>query len=105
MTQLDAVDARLSTTFQGRFKAGNVIDGDVSTMVASQPAESKDQWISVQLRLPIDTRIGYVEVYNRNDDYWTWLNPYEVWLGRGHGEQDYLCDPACSAGKGASAAT
>jgi hypothetical protein len=61
------------------------IDGNINTWIHSQSAELNDQWVSVEVKN--GKRIGYVAVWNRNDNtvYQDWLYPFEVWLGTSYG--------------------
>lgn len=77
--RIPALGAALSSTFDAsHWPASNCIDGDPHTLCASDAQVGA--WLAVQL--PRGHRIGYVYVYNREDDvrYSALLGTFEVWV-------------------------
>ena len=66
------------------YPAAAAIDGDIRSIAAT--ARQTNAWLSV--RLPPDTEVRYIVIYNRpdNPEYQEWLSPYEVWVGSSHGD-------------------
>ena len=81
----------MSTTLSPIYPASHAIDGNTASLAATEELRKSDQWISVEFETT--TRIGKVEVYNREDGppFENWLSPYEVWLGNSFGAQTYSC--------------
>ena len=78
------------------------MDGDFTSLAATQSAQGQNQWASVRVALPSGKAIGHVAVYNRADGqpYEGWLSPYEVWLGSGFGSLQHQCGGSLTAGSG-----
>ena len=85
------MSATLSSTLHPNFPAEKAIDGDSSTLFATQSAQTTNQWVSVQV--PAGSPVTSVAVYNRADGepYESWLSPYEVWLGATAGALTHSC--------------
>lgn len=79
-----ALDAAISSFFHPDFAAQKAIDGDPSTLCASN--QQVNAWLSV--RLPSSTPIAYVSILNRGDseEYAAWLSSFEVWVGSSFGD-------------------
>ena len=69
-----------SSVYGAGFEASNAIDGSYSTHFAS--AAGSSNWLSVQV--PTNTRIGYVAIHNRRDNYAYLMGSVQVWLGSYH---------------------
>ena len=81
----------MSNLLSGMYPAANAIDGVVSSLAASQSAQTVNQWLSVQM--PAGSTTRNVAVYNRADGaiYENWLSPYEIWLGASPGALTHAC--------------
>ena len=66
------------------FQATDCIDGDYSSICAS--SDEPNAWLSV--KMPPNTRVAYVVVYNRIDlpSLQYMLSPYEVFIGSAYGD-------------------
>ena len=95
LTELSCIGATMSSAWSSKYRADKVIDGDVTSISATGAMQvGGNAWISVQV--PPGSRIGYVAVYNRDDNAWmaAMLSPYEVWLS---------AIPAAAAGRSSAA--
>ena len=90
LTLLPRVSATLSSAFDAAtYPADAAIDGDLSTLCASQL--EPHAWLSVAV--PSGSSVAFVAVYNRNDNvaYRVWLSPFEVYVGSAPGELAVKC--------------
>ena len=87
-----------SQLIAGRYGADQAIDGDPTTVFATGDTSTTDQWVS--LRVTLSAPIAYIAVYNRNDQYYSWLSPYELWLGNTFGALQHQCGGSLTAGSG-----
>ena len=95
------LSASLSSVFGGDlalYPAENAIDGDVSSLCASQVEFGA--WLSVEV--PSHTRIGQVVVMNRADreDYAAMLGAFQVWVGASRGETTSQSAVLCGGSSG-----
>ena len=84
---------RVSASMSGpplnaNFPAANAIDGDYSSIMASQLGSAN--WLSINLGSP--TPVTYAAVYNRPDGA-NYLECFEVWLGDSPGALGTKCGP------------
>jgi len=89
-TAITLIGAALSVAANpAQFPASNVMDGDYSTLAATNNAVNA--WVSVQLESTVS--VGRVKVYNRDDspEYMAWLSPFEVWVGQSPGATGTKC--------------
>ena len=85
--------APISITGGGDYSASRAIDGDLTSLVASD--NEPNAWLSVRVGADAPP-LGLVAVYNRADDaqFQAWLSPFEVYVGSGFGSLASACTPS-----------
>ena len=78
MAAIPRTGAELSSSYDSSlYIASQVIDGNPATICVS--GEDRDTWLSVSLEFEAD--VEFVTVYNRQDQFASWLSPFEIWVG------------------------
>jgi len=79
--QLAATNAIMSSTYSAAYPASNAIDGNLNTLIVSNLEATP--WLTVEVPSPpggLSRGIGYVVVYNRRDNFASYLEDFEILL-------------------------